>query len=199
MLALWALALWNIRLVSAVPSTVTVNDQDPRIQYTPAQQWFVLLFNIPRHYTHTLSGFMTPPKTGGAIPTTDHTPGRTAPRQSSSSQVAPIASLSKKGSETGTCCIGIGINITGPTGPDQALRMILLNNVSMGTCEPETADNEPATSFFSKLLDYGHYIVEVRHVDTRPNRTLTIEAFRSVVSLERNVQLWQKLILNLLL
>lgn len=61
--------------------------------------------------------------------------------------------------------------------------MILLNNVSMGTCEPETPENEPSTSFFSRILDYGDYIVEIRHVDTRPNRTLIIEAFRSVVSL----------------
>jgi hypothetical protein len=46
MFALWALALWNIRLVSAVPSTVIVDDQDPRIQYTPAEQWSVPLFNV---------------------------------------------------------------------------------------------------------------------------------------------------------
>ena len=46
MLALWALSPRNIRLVSAVPSTVVVDNQDPRIQYTPAEQWSVPLFNV---------------------------------------------------------------------------------------------------------------------------------------------------------
>jgi len=90
----------------------------------------------------------------------------------------------KRESETGACT-GIGINITGPTSPDQALRMILLNNTSMGTCGPETPEREPPTSFFLKNLDYGDHIVEVRHVDTRPNRTLSIDTFWLVVPLEQ--------------
>lgn len=91
MLALWALSPRNIRLVSAVPSTVVVDNQDPRIQYTPAEQWSVPLFNVaPRPFAHPLPGFGTPPTTGGAISTMDRTPGPTAPRQHSASQVAPI-------------------------------------------------------------------------------------------------------------
>lgn len=65
--------------------------------------------------------------------------------------------------------------------------MILLNNVSMGTCNPESPESGPPTSFFLKDLDYGDYLVEVRHIDTRPNRILTIDTFRSVVSLDKNV------------
>jgi hypothetical protein len=61
--------------------------------------------------------------------------------------------------------------------------MVLLNNVSMGTYAHETTEREPATSFFSRNLEYGDYFVEVRHVDTRPGRILTIDTFRSVVSL----------------
>lgn len=56
--------------------------------------------------------------------------------------------------------------------------MILLNNVSTGTCEPESLEDGPPTSFFLKDLDYGDYIVEVRHIDTRPDRILTIDTFR---------------------
>jgi hypothetical protein len=63
--------------------------------------------------------------------------------------------------------------------------MILLNNVSMGTCLPESPESSPPTSFFFKALDYGDHIVEVRHIDTRPDRILTINTFRSVVSLEQ--------------
>lgn len=61
--------------------------------------------------------------------------------------------------------------------------MILLNNVSMGTCDPESLEDGPPTSFFLEDLDYGDHIVEVRHIDTRPNYMLTINTFRSVVSL----------------
>jgi len=93
--------------------------------------------------------------------------------------------MSKQQSETGTYCTGIGINITGPTSPDQALRIILLNNVSMGTCEPESSESELPTSYFWKELDYGDHIVELRHIDTRPVRVLTIDAFQSVVPLEQ--------------
>jgi hypothetical protein len=63
--------------------------------------------------------------------------------------------------------------------------MILLNNVSMGTCDPESSESGLPTSFFWEDLDYGDHIVEVRHIDTRPNRTLTIDTFRSVGSLEQ--------------
>jgi len=63
--------------------------------------------------------------------------------------------------------------------------MILLNNVSMGTCDPESPESQPPTSFFWEDLDYGDHIVEVRHIDTRPNRVLTIDTFRSVASLEQ--------------
>ncbi len=73
--------------------------------------------------------------------------------------------------------------------PYQALRMILLNNVSMGTCDPESLEGGPPTSFFLKDLDYGDHIVEVQHIDTRPDRMLSIDAFRSVVSLARDVTL----------
>lgn len=67
--------------------------------------------------------------------------------------------------------------------------MILLNNVSMGTRDPESPDGGPPTSFFLEDLGYGDHIVEVRHIDTRPDRILTIDTFRSVVSLARNVLL----------
>lgn len=46
MLALWALALRNICLVSAVPSTVIVDNSDPRIQYQPAENWSVPPFIV---------------------------------------------------------------------------------------------------------------------------------------------------------
>ena len=65
--------------------------------------------------------------------------------------------------------------------------MILLNNVSMGTRDPESPEGGPSTSFFLENLDYGDHIVEVRHIDTRPDRMLTIDTFWSVIILARNV------------
>lgn len=58
--------------------------------------------------------------------------------------------------------------------------MILLNNVSVGNCTPESTGGPP-TSFFSKSLDYGEYVVEVRHIDTTEDSILLINAFLLVV------------------
>lgn len=64
--------------------------------------------------------------------------------------------------------------------------MILLNNVSI-TCDPESLEDGAPASFFLQDLDYGDHIVEVRHIDTRPDYMLIIDTFRSVVSLARDV------------
>ena len=180
MLAFSALALWNIRLVCAVPSTVIVDYQDTRIQYKPAQEWSVSsLFNV---FSAPDLHFIRYSKSNGSNTWVN---GASAIFRFTGNPVAQIC-IRGKGSDTWAYYTGIGINITGPTDPKQALRMVLLNNASVGTYPHDTPEPGPSTSFFSRSLDHGDYIVEVRHVDTRGGRILTIDKFVSVVSLQRN-------------